>query len=138
MFFGLRRFAFTSVCAVFAVGCLAALPAGAASPRQHFVSIKSGHASAGPGVDLEGSGSKVVYKPKHVDGVEIPTGQCSSTNYSFAIFNDTSVGQKVTYAGKVEFRIQAGKGIGVCAGGTGKATFGLVSSPNAKLKIDIT
>jgi hypothetical protein len=138
MFFGLKRLVFASACAVWAVGCLASGPAAAASPKQHFVSIKSGHAGAGPAVDLKGSGSTVVYDPRRVDGVEIPSGQCSSSNYSFAIFNDTSKGQKVTYAGKVEFRVAAGKGIGVCAGGTGKAVFGLVSSPAAKLKIDIT
>ncbi|MFZ0664428.1 MAG: hypothetical protein WAM97_01645 [Acidimicrobiales bacterium] len=133
-----KRFAVASAFLMPGIACVTATSANAVLAAPHFVALKASTGHAGPAADLKGSGSTVTYSPRVIDAVVVSAASCSSTNYSFAIFNLTKSGQKVLYGKTVEFKIKPDKGVGVCAEATGNITFGLASSPKAKLKVTIS
>jgi hypothetical protein len=140
MFVTVRRFAIASALVLPAVVGMTVVSASAA-PSPHFkvVAIHTATAGTGPNTNLNGSGKTVVFSPKKLKGLAaVSSTDCSTSDYSFSVSNNTSKAQTLTYEGSSIVKIPKATAEAICVTADGSYTLGLKSSPAATLKLTVT
>jgi hypothetical protein len=115
------------------------LPAGASS-GSHLSVASGGTAGAAPAVLKQGNSNVTkanVFKPVKVSGPESTSADCSSTNYSFTIKNNSGASQTVTYGGSALFTFPKKSLEYICADEKLTGTLGLQSNANAVLTFNV-
>ncbi len=90
---------------------------------------------ASPNVNLQGVGHSVVFDPTKLTGDVVSKADCTSSDNTFTITNDTPKTQKVTEGGSVVVTVPDGQFKFVCLSVAGTTKYGLASNPSAKLKV---
>jgi hypothetical protein len=134
-----KRLFVASVFVIPAVVGLTVLSAGA-SPYGQLASGASlvfGTAPevAGPNSNLTGSGHSVVFSPTALSGAVVPQSDCTPSDDTFTITNDTPKPQKITHAGVIIVRIPAGTYLYACISKAKSEKFDVVSDPSTQLTV---
>jgi hypothetical protein len=79
--------------------------------------------------------SAFTFLPRKLHVTVVSSTDCSQTDYSFSVVNDTSVTQEVTLNGQKAFRLTTSQEEVVCAPNAGSTIFSLKANVGARLKI---
>jgi hypothetical protein len=136
-----RRLAIASALVVPTVVGLSVVSASAASSA-HFkaVTVHGESVASQPNTNLVGSGTTVMFSPKKLIGLtSVSSADCSDTDYSFSMTNETARTQTLTEGGaSTHIKIPAATVVPICVFGDGTLKLGLKSSPAAKLRLVTT
>jgi hypothetical protein len=131
-----------SVITITAVAGLIAPASAAQAPPMRAGYAVARSTTAKPNSNIVGAGKLVKYSPTSLSakwsGAKKAT--CTVAKESFTISNTAKTAETVTLSGKTFAKVPAGKGLGVCAFGSGTATgvFGLAANKKAKLTVHIS
>jgi hypothetical protein len=130
-----RTLAVTAICAT---GIIAGTGTAHATTVRTLTVAAAMSAASPPSSRIEGSGTALRFVPKSITGTTI-TGQCSTTNYSFLVVNDTKAKQQVVYMGApLGNPIKPKQGLLVCDTATATGSLSLSRDSHATLRFAIT